>query len=780
MSTIATATSYLRAGLSVLPADPDGKRPRVQSWKEYQATLPTEQHVLTWFFDSGQVGVCIITGAVSGNLLMMDFDFGAESFVEWRRIVDEESPGLFEKLVIEKSKSGGKHVIFRCQVSVGGNQKLAQKTIITPDATPLVYQGKIVTPRKVQDRWEAVLTLIETRGEGGLFLCDPTPGYELEQGRFLRLPVLIAEEQEILVRAAACLNEHLPEAVQQPQYVAIIDHTAAGGTVRPGDDFGQRGDVPTLLIKHGWKLTGGTENQRWRRPGKKEGWSATLKNRVFYNFSSNAAPFETDRGYGPFAVYAMLEHGGNWAAAASALRHEGFGGGHDVGGPVVDLSEFKGAAGGQVSDGGKEEDEPEEAVELDAADPGPFPEALMNVPGFIGEVVKFNLETAIRQQPVLALAGAIALLAVLTARKVRDGRGNRTNVYIIANAGAGKGKDHARKINRQILEESGLLDLEGTEEIASDAGLLTAVESTPAVLFQIDEFGRFLQTAGDPRKAPHLHGVLTLLMKLYSCADTVFKGKSYANSKQNKVVHQPCVILYATTVPESFYESLTAASMQDGFMARMMVFDGTVKTIRQHVEKQHVPASILACAKYWGKMASLGGGQGNLVAINPAPGLITTMPEARKIFDDFANMADAEVDVDRPGQTLWARAEEKACRLALIYACSANPGNPIIDADAARWATDLASYCTRWMIFKAQHWVSENPFDAKQKRIIRILRAFKGKITRADLYRKTRSLSMKERDDAITNMLKTGQLHEDVETTKTKTKTVYRLKKVRA
>ena len=31
------------------------------------------------------------------------------------------------------------------------------------------------------------------------------------------------------------------------------------------------------------------ENEYWRRPGKDKGWSATLKDRVFYVFSSSAA-----------------------------------------------------------------------------------------------------------------------------------------------------------------------------------------------------------------------------------------------------------------------------------------------------------------------------------------------------------------------------------------------------------------------------------------------------------------------------------------------------------
>ena len=37
-----TATSYLRAGLCVLPAVLDQKRPALAAWKPYQACLPSE------------------------------------------------------------------------------------------------------------------------------------------------------------------------------------------------------------------------------------------------------------------------------------------------------------------------------------------------------------------------------------------------------------------------------------------------------------------------------------------------------------------------------------------------------------------------------------------------------------------------------------------------------------------------------------------------------------------------------------------------------------------
>ncbi len=403
-------------------------------------------------------------------------------------------------------------------------------------------------------------------------------------------------------------------------------------------------------------------------------------------------------------------------------------------------------------------------------DPGPFPDHLLRVPGFIEQVAAHNLATATRPQPVLALAAGICLQAVLAARKVRDERGNRTNLYCVGVAPSGAGKDHARKVNKNILFIADMVEHEGNEDLASDAGLVTAVENEPAILFQIDEFGRFLRTIGDPKKAPHLFNVLTALMKLYSSADTVFRGKAYADAKRNKVVDQPCVSVYGTTVPEHFYESLTADSLSDGFIARLLVFEATTTPARQRAKARPVPEAIKEAAAWWGSFKP----GGNLAPEHPDPMVVEATPEAGAAFDALAATVDEELSKpDQAGRSLWARAEEKSCRLALIYACSANAETPVIDAEAARWACDLSEYLTRRMLYIAHEWVADGVFDARQKRVLRIVRRADGKISRSELCRRTQWLTQRERQEVIENLLETGQIEQVTEETKTKPRVVY-------
>ncbi len=344
----ACASACLAAGLCTLPAirRGDEKRVGLPTWKEYQSRLPTGEEVGRWF-GKRVTAMCFACGSVSGNLEMIDFDLGGEAFEPWREAVEAQAPGLIERLVMESTPSGGRHVAYRCVESVSGNIKLAQRRVTVGTDDEVVVGTKTHKPRQdASGEWVVDVTMIETRGQGGVFLCAPSDGYELLQGDFCELPVITADERDVLLGCAWALDEIPRPVVDGParqssgsQEEAKRKISGSGGAVRPGDDFNERGEPRDVLRSHGWTLVRPGDNEYWRRPGKSAGSSATLKDRVFYVFSTNAAPFEAHQGYSPFAVYALLEHAGDFSAAASALAAEGFGQlGDDTRG--VDLSGF--------------------------------------------------------------------------------------------------------------------------------------------------------------------------------------------------------------------------------------------------------------------------------------------------------------------------------------------------------------------------------------------------------------------------------------------------------
>ena len=105
---------------------------------------------------------------------MLDFDLGGEAFDAWCERVKQADSALLDRLVVEQSPSGGWHVVYRCQTAVSGNMKLAQRSQVVAGPEQVTFGGKGYKPRQDPDgAWHVLLTLIETRGEGGLFLCTP-------------------------------------------------------------------------------------------------------------------------------------------------------------------------------------------------------------------------------------------------------------------------------------------------------------------------------------------------------------------------------------------------------------------------------------------------------------------------------------------------------------------------------------------------------------------------------------------------------------------------------
>ena len=316
------AIDLARKGVSVMPVDPETKKP-VGRWKDLQSSIADER-TLKHRFAKPNLGVAVIGGDVSGNLEVLDFDCCGEAMDAWLDLLRERMPGVARHLIIELTPSGGFHVIYRCPAGIGRSEVLAMRVVKAEGPEGVVIARKHCPG--YQDRetgeWLAKTVSIETRGEGGYCVCAPTPGYVLLCGDMKRIPVVNAEERQVLLDLARSFDEDKGREVRLGR---LDRHTPRGtGDERPGDDFSRRGDIRPTLRQHGWHQTRGGTNEHWCRPGKDRGTSATLRDGVFFVFSSNAQPFEQNTAYSLFAVYTFLEHGGDFSAAAVALRRQGY------------------------------------------------------------------------------------------------------------------------------------------------------------------------------------------------------------------------------------------------------------------------------------------------------------------------------------------------------------------------------------------------------------------------------------------------------------------------
>lgn len=406
-------------------------------------------------------------------------------------------------------------------------------------------------------------------------------------------------------------------------------------------------------------------------------------------------------------------------------------------------------------------------------DPGPIPERLLSVPGFVGAVVDYCLATAPYPNRVLALTGAIALQAILCARKIQDESGTRTNPYLLALANSGAGKDWPRKINQRVLHAVGAIDSLGGR-FASGEGIQDALSRNPAILYQTDEIDDLIRSVTLSRENRH-GAIMSTLLEIYGAASGVYAMRHRAGDERSTVIDQPHLVLMGTAVPSCYYDSLSERMLSSGFFARVLVFDAGQRGAGKRACAADPPKSIIATAKTWAEFRP---GKGNLDPLHPRPHVVPTDADAAIILDEYRARCDglysaAESAADIGAISTWTRAPEHASKLALIRAASEDPKNLRVRRDAAQWAVDLVDHLVRRMLWAAGRHVAADEDDAKRLRLLRAIQASGGEgISHRDAL-KNSHLSARAFRDVIETLLERGDIGIRREKTKTKPKITY-------
>ena len=309
------AFDFYDAGFSVVPARNDGSKAPVGTWKQYQVTRADKDQLADWF-GTGHPGIGVITGAVSGNLELLELEgraIHAGLFDEAKEIAInsglEELWRLLTTGYAEMTPSGGLHFLYRiADEPVPGNTKIARR----PGEN------------------DTVEVLVETRGEGGFVVTAPSNGevhpshqpWVLLAGSPNTIPMFSMEEREALHSIFKALDS-MP--VKESIATALLPKSESTGE-KPGDDFNAKAKWSDILI--GWKqiyTSGGVTY--WCRPGKDTGISATTGRNDGDNLFvfTTSTTFEAEKPYSKFAAFAHLNHSGDFSSAAKALRALGYG-----------------------------------------------------------------------------------------------------------------------------------------------------------------------------------------------------------------------------------------------------------------------------------------------------------------------------------------------------------------------------------------------------------------------------------------------------------------------
>ena len=320
---------YHDAGFNVLPITtepgPNCKRPSCYSWKKWENERQTLQDVERMFKQSfcepQHLGVGVIAGKGSGNLMILDFDVrdGYQNFIDRIESTDPDLYKVVKDCPVVTTMSGCEHLYYRTEydTALDGNTVLAG--IEGPDEKGRVKLQQIIC---------------ETRGQGGYGVAPGSAGYEFIGGSLEGIPNLSSDQKAQLHSCARSFDQREPVKRYEAEKSVPASSSSAVRAGSPGSEYNERGEpVEALLERHGFSFGHQTQDgtQHWIHPHQEvEGktgltvGSPKTGGKVFV-FSSSISELPNDRAYDKFQLYTHLDHGGDFKKAAKQLRREGFG-----------------------------------------------------------------------------------------------------------------------------------------------------------------------------------------------------------------------------------------------------------------------------------------------------------------------------------------------------------------------------------------------------------------------------------------------------------------------
>ena len=307
------------------------------------------------------------------------------------------------------------------------------------------------------------------------------------------------------------------------------------------------------------------------------------------------------------------------------------------------------------------------------------------------------------------------------------------------------------------------------------------IEKNPTCLWLWDEIGHFLKHIRSGSNRHHAR-TLPLLMELYSAAGSVFKGREYADSDQQRTIIQPCVCIYGMSSPERFCEGISPEELQDGWLSRCLVFLTRTKPSKDRGNCDTSPSqSILDQVKAWharqisetdghniGAFAVHHGAAGISYEQPPQQMIIPRTPEAESLFVSFDSECEKFGEANPLLDCLWSKGEENARRIALIVAAGNNFVFPKITESVADYACQLIRYLLLNFGKEIVPAITTSQIDEQKQKLLTIIKqAGATGCPNRLLIQRARWSTMKQRSALLSDLIEAEEIVAQVKDGKT-------------
>ncbi|MBZ9808145.1 bifunctional DNA primase/polymerase [Mesorhizobium sp. ESP-6-2] len=509
-----------------------------------------------------------------------------------------------------------------------------------------------------------------------------------------------------------------------------------------------------------------------------DAWSAGGKKYKKGDVASKWKGFTSSGGVGLGSLAELARQGGAHLSEI-ARRHRGQEGdvavaSVDAVGFIAGIDERKAAA--EAVDLTSRTTEPEDDVPDYQLQAVADLDTLTHPGGLVQDLIDWIVSSAEQPSRVLALAAALPMVAALMGPRYSTGsRDTRPNIYSVALAESGFGKEHARsQIKRLLAAGHGVFDrFGGPARIMSASALREVLEMHQSVNCQIDEFGGFIRDITDRRAGSHQRAISTDLRDYYSASATYFEGAAYRGNPPRRI-HNPGLCIHGTSTPEQFWSALSSASAEDGLLPRLVLFNvdtALPAAVKPEQDVRYVPTMLLD------RMADVAGIDVVKARTAKIPTVATSSPTmplvvpwtegALALFESVKEaVAEHEKRVVAEARPFVRRIIENAIKLALIVAVGIDCEQAMITEANVDWASSLAWTCAAGMLSQVTERLSDNPREANYKKILGLIRAAGSKgITVGRLADRLKSIDARQRDEIVKDLREADLVREEVANT---------------
>lgn len=372
--------------------------------------------------------------------------------------------------------------------------------------------------------------------------------------------------------------------------------------------------------------------------------------------------------------------------------------------------------------------------------------------GLLGDMTKAIMKSSFRNQPGLAISGAIAVGSTLIANKFRFGT-TWPNAYIMSVAPTGAGKNAPQEFAKRILaSELGRDDLLGYGNYSSSIAIAKDLGSKRERLDIIDEASTLFKSIAEG--GVFQSSMDDTLCTLFSCGGSLFMGSESA-AREGVRVWNPCVSVHLSTTPTGLKDSITKAVALKGFFPRIVPFieyEYSEKKKPENIEEEILKIGAIARDIRAIELPDEKGKPRNLLANALNPIDIPCSPEALTLLDKqdlIWDMMMQETHRSEVERNMLTRVTEQSKKLALIHGALRSRK---IDVQDVEWAIETLNTARENAMHLLPQLSAENRTESNVERMYAIVKDW-GVISHRELMNKTRFLQKRERNEILESLV---------------------------